>query len=184
MRQRRVEMIDQQGARSLSWPGGLVEMLVGRAEHEGADLARRERLASVGLIRPLGGDLSARYPHCSECIQSRHRSVLRMFNALTSLRFYRVVALVSAVAGLAAPAGATDARLDRCYDDWSTAAPIVRREALMPTRDVGDMARTRKLGDIVRITLCERRGQFVYRLVLLEEKGRLVEQIVDARRPF
>lgn len=109
-----------------------------------------------------------------------------MFNALTSLRFFgrRLAVTGCAIVAGAAAAGATDARLDRCYDDWSSAAPIVRREALMPTRAVNDMARERKLGDIVRITLCERRGQFVYRLVLLEAKGRLIEQIVDARRPF
>lgn len=109
-----------------------------------------------------------------------------MNNALTSLRSLGIGLAVagSAMVASANPSHAADARLDRCYDDWSSAAPIVRREALMPTKDVNDLARSRKLGDIVRITLCERRGQFVYRLVLLETKGRLVEQIVDARRPF
>ena len=109
-----------------------------------------------------------------------------MIDALTSLRFWRLGLATAglAMAAMASPVQAADARLDRCYDDWSSAAPIVRREELMPTKDVNDLARARKLGDLVRITLCERRGQFVYRLVLLEPKGRLIEQIVDARRPF
>lgn len=107
-----------------------------------------------------------------------------MSNALTSLRIFCPVAVAVAIVVAACPAGAADPRIDRCYDDWSSAAPIVRREALMPTKEVNDMARARRLGDVVRITLCERRGQFVYRLVLLEAKGGLIEQIVDARRPF
>lgn len=109
-----------------------------------------------------------------------------MINAPTSLRFWRLGHALAgfAIVAMASPLQAADARLDRCYDDWSSAAPIVRREELMPTKDVNEQARARKLGDLVRITLCERRGQFVYRLVLLEPKGRLVEQIVDARRPF
>jgi uncharacterized membrane protein YkoI len=73
----------------------------------------------------------------------------------------------------------------RCYADWSQAAPIVRRESLVATAELHQHARTRKLGDLVRITLCEEGGRYVYRLVVLEPTNRtLTQHVVDARQPF
>ncbi len=81
-------------------------------------------------------------------------------------------------------AAASGPVVDRCYPDWSDAAPIVKREQLTSTKDLLQQARAQRLGDLVRITLCEQQGRFVYRLVLLEAKGRVTNLTVDARRPF
>jgi hypothetical protein len=73
---------------------------------------------------------------------------------------------------------------DSCFSDWSAAIPVVQREALAAVRDVHAQARVRKVGDIVRVTLCTEQGRFVYRLVVREPQGRVVPMTVDARRPF
>lgn len=73
---------------------------------------------------------------------------------------------------------------ERCYADWSQAAEIVRAQALVTAKDVHERARTGRIGDVVRMTLCEDNGRFIYRLVVREEKGQVVKLIVDARQPF
>ena len=45
-------------------------------------------------------------------------------------------------------------------------------------------ARGKLSGDIVKTTLCEENGGFVYRLLIREPAGRLVNRTVDARLPF
>jgi len=70
---------------------------------------------------------------------------------------------------------------DRCYGEWSDAAPIVAREKLRSARDVQDMARNDLAGDVVRIMLCEGDSGFVYRLVLRRNDGRIGTLIVNAR---
>jgi hypothetical protein len=75
------------------------------------------------------------------------------------------------------------AAADQCFADWSAAAPVVRREALTSTKDLHEQARARKLGHLVKITLCEAPGGYVYRLVLFD-KGRLNNLTVDARLPL
>jgi hypothetical protein len=73
---------------------------------------------------------------------------------------------------------------DNCFAAWSDAAPVVHREALTAVRDLHAQARQRKLGDVVRVTLCTEQGRFVYRLILREPQGRVVLMTVDARQPF
>ena len=73
---------------------------------------------------------------------------------------------------------------DGCYTDWSTAVPVVQREALTAVREIHNQARQRKVGDVVRVTLCTEQGRFVYRLLVREPKGQIVPMTVDARRPF
>jgi hypothetical protein len=81
-------------------------------------------------------------------------------------------------------AQASGAPADRCFPDWSDAAPIVQREQLTSTKDLLQHVRAQQRGDLVRITLCEQQGRYVYRLVILEAKGRLTNMTVDAKRPF
>jgi hypothetical protein len=81
-------------------------------------------------------------------------------------------------------AAASDSVVDRCYPDWSDAAPIVKREQLTSTKDLLQQARAQRFGDLVRITLCEQQGRYVYRLVMLEAKGRMTNVTVDAKQPF
>lgn len=91
-------------------------------------------------------------------------------------RMLAVSAVVIAV--VAGPASADE----RCFGDWSDAAPVVAREQLRSARDVQDTARQELGGDIVRILLCEEPEGFVYRLVLRHSDGRIGKLTVSARR--
>jgi hypothetical protein len=71
-----------------------------------------------------------------------------------------------------------------CYADWSVAAPIVRKEGLATVEQLSAQARVRFAGDIVRTTLCEEQGGFVYRLVIRDHDGGYRNKTVDARLPF
>ncbi len=71
-----------------------------------------------------------------------------------------------------------------CYADWSVAAPIVRQEGLVTVESLTKRAKTKISGEIVRTTLCETGGEFVYRLVVREPSGRLATRTVNARAPF
>jgi len=84
---------------------------------------------------------------------------------------------------LGGPASAAAADSDRCYN-WTDAAPIVRQEKLVSARDMHDLARSKLEGELIRITLCEERGQFVYKLVVKNDGGRVRYLTVDARAPF
>lgn len=93
----------------------------------------------------------------------------------------------AAVAIVVAAIGATTASAsppERCYADWSEAAEIVRTQALVTAKDVHEQARVGRVGDVVRMTLCEEKGRFVYRLVVREAKGQVIKLTVDAKRPF
>jgi uncharacterized membrane protein YkoI len=70
-----------------------------------------------------------------------------------------------------------------CYADWSEAAPIVMKEGLTTIEVLAQTARAKISGDIVKTTLCEENGGFVYRLLIREPAGRLVNRTVDARLP-
>lgn len=70
----------------------------------------------------------------------------------------------------------------KCYE-WTEAAPIVAREKLASAKDVHEQARKRLPGQLIRITLCEDKGQFIYKLVL-QEGSRVRHLTVDARAPF
>jgi uncharacterized membrane protein YkoI len=102
---------------------------------------------------------------------------------MTHVRCLIALSLLFASAAAAAAGATTSA--PRCFADWSDAAPIVGREALVPIKTVHEQARLRRIGDLVRVTLCEEdAGRFVYRLVLREPEGRVVNMTVDARQPF
>ena len=78
----------------------------------------------------------------------------------------------------------TTTAADRCYADWSDAGPIVRQQALVAVKDIHEIARKRQIGDLVKVTLCEENGRYVYRLVVREPTGRIVALTIDARKPF
>ena len=65
-------------------------------------------------------------------------------------------------------------------------APVgfVLQEKLASAKDVHQVAREKLDGELLRITLCEEKGQFVYKLVVQQEGGRLRYLTVDARAPF
>jgi uncharacterized membrane protein YkoI len=75
----------------------------------------------------------------------------------------------------------TDAK---CWQDWSDAAVIVRRETLTPVERVNKLALSRHPGaEVIKVTLCEEHGRFIYRLLLRERQGQLKPVQLDARRP-
>jgi hypothetical protein len=85
-----------------------------------------------------------------------------------------------AVAAIIPPAVATDV----CIADWSIAAPIVHAQGLTTVEALSRMAATELPGIIVKTTLCEENGAFVYRLLVRDAGGKLTNRTVDARAPF
>jgi len=71
-----------------------------------------------------------------------------------------------------------------CIADWSVAAPIVHKEGLATVETLSRLAQVKISGNIVKTTLCEENGGFVYRLVIRDLQGRLSNRTVDARSPF
>jgi uncharacterized membrane protein YkoI len=72
----------------------------------------------------------------------------------------------------------------KCWGDWSEAAGIVRQEALATAERVAQAARLKHPGaDVIKTTLCEEHGKFVYRLLLRERRGQLTTVLMDARNP-
>lgn len=107
--------------------------------------------------------------------QSARASLARAFAKLSSV--------VWLVTGVAAPATASPPE-PACWSEWSDAAEVVERERLAPAKGVHGLTRQRVGGDLVRITLCEMGGAYVYRLLVRDPKGRVLMLTVDARRPF
>ena len=101
------------------------------------------------------------------------------------IRRYSIALAVAAVAAASTFAATAEANpAERCYADWSEAAEIVRSKALVTAKDVRERARIGQIGDVVRMTLCEDKGRYVYRLVVREAKGQVIKLTVDAKAPF
>lgn len=98
--------------------------------------------------------------------------------------FFRVLRVVLALAAFALPAQVAIAETDRCFEDWSDAAPIMLKEGLVATKDLHDQARLHLTGSLMRITLCRAGSNYVYRLLVRDPSGRLTMVTVDARHPF
>jgi len=71
-----------------------------------------------------------------------------------------------------------------CITDWSLAAPIVHAQGLTTVEALSRIAATEMPGVIVKTTLCEEKGAFVYRILVRDERGKLTNRTVDARQPF
>jgi uncharacterized membrane protein YkoI len=80
-------------------------------------------------------------------------------------------------------AGAPAAAESRCINDWSEAAPIVRNEGLYTVEKLTSEARGKIAGNIVKTTLCQDDGVWVFRLIV-RVKGHLKMMTVDAKTPF
>jgi hypothetical protein len=92
--------------------------------------------------------------------------------------------IVSTAMLLAASPVIDRAAAGSCYADWSVAAPIVRKQGLATVETLARRAQSKISGDIVKTTLCEEKGGFVYRLLVRDPRGHLSNQTVDARAPF
>lgn len=95
-----------------------------------------------------------------------------------------LIALLAVVAAGPVAAQAVSPAVAICFIDWSDAAPVVEREQLTSARSVHDLARRHVAGELVRITLCHEADVYTYRLVMRDGQGRVLNVIVDARRPF
>ncbi len=71
-----------------------------------------------------------------------------------------------------------------CYDDWSIAAPIVRKEGLTTVEDLARLAKGRIEGQIIKAVLCIGTEGYTYRLVVKMRGGQTKMVIVDAKTPF
>jgi hypothetical protein len=75
--------------------------------------------------------------------------------------------LVIALVILLLPASAQAARTaELCIDDWSMAVPVVKEEGLATVTTVAKLARDRFKGTIVKVTLCQCDGRYVYRILM------------------
>lgn len=83
-----------------------------------------------------------------------------------------------------APCSSAMANDNRCFTTWSEAAPVVRRESLVAVEDISARARTALNGEVVKTTLCEEHGRYIYRLLVRAPHGQLKIVSVDARKPF
>lgn len=92
------------------------------------------------------------------------------------------------VAALACPhivaASAVARAGETCMADWSVAASIVRKEGLTTVEQLIKLAASSGAGSIIRTTLCDTDGKYVYRIVIKGDDGKLKTMIVDARKPF
>jgi uncharacterized membrane protein YkoI len=92
----------------------------------------------------------------------------------------RIILSLIATAVALPQVGATDG----CIADWSIAAPIVHKEGLTTVEALSRIAATELAGVIVKTTLCESNGSFVYRILVRHAGGKLTSRTVDARAPF
>jgi uncharacterized membrane protein YkoI len=98
----------------------------------------------------------------------------------TRALFRAVVALALASAAEPSAAG----QEGTCFQHWSDAAPVAKREGLMAVERLSQLARALLSGDLLKTTLCEEEGRFVYRLVIRHAQGPVRVVVVDAKRPF
>ena len=92
--------------------------------------------------------------------------------------------IVLLLAGLASISSAKAAAPEGyCWADWSDAAPVVRKEALRPAKEIADSVKARGK-DVVKVTLCQEKGRIVYRMVVVSTDGKVENVTVDALKPF
>ena len=73
----------------------------------------------------------------------------------------------------------------KCFATWSEADAVARREELVAVEEVSSLAYASQHGAlVVKTTLCEEDGRYVYRLVLRGPHGHFRTIIVDAKKPF
>ncbi len=95
----------------------------------------------------------------------------------------RLPIMILSLTALVPGAPVAEAADGDCYPDWSVAAGIVEAEKLVTVDKLISGAKTSIPGDIVKTTLCEEGGKYVFRLVV-RNKGSLKTVTVDAHEPF
>lgn len=67
-----------------------------------------------------------------------------------------------------------------CMSDWGAAGEIVRREGLRTVEQLAQASPQQLKGEIVRATLCQDGGAYVYRLVVRASNGQLRNVVLTA----
>ena len=88
-------------------------------------------------------------------------------------------AAIAAVAGLLLTA-AVEAAEPNCLP-WASAAPVIKKNSLLPGNVIYQMVQSRTGGQIIHASLCDENGRFLYKLVVLGPKGDVTNVTVDAR---
>ena len=86
--------------------------------------------------------------------------------------------IVAALAGILV--SSASARAEGCVP-WSQAGPIIAKNGLVPAKSVYQSVQSRAGGKIVKASLCDRGGNFVYKFVVLGADGVVNNVTVDAR---
>jgi uncharacterized membrane protein YkoI len=91
--------------------------------------------------------------------------------------------IVFALGFTVSPLGAA-AQTGTCLTDWTAAGAIVKSEGLVTVDQLTKLAPSKLGGDIVRISLCEAKTGYVYKLVIKDAGGQIKNMVVDAKSPF
>ncbi len=67
-----------------------------------------------------------------------------------------------------------------CYDDWSDAGPIVRKEALMPVAEILKSVVRKQIGKVIKVKLCQRGETFYYKVALAKAGGTISWLLLNA----
>ena len=86
---------------------------------------------------------------------------------------------VSAATLLVLAAGSRGAVAD-CLTDWGAAGDIVRANGLQTVEQWSRNFAQQLDGQIIRATLCEEGGSYVYRLVVRDRTGQMKSVVLDA----
>ena len=90
---------------------------------------------------------------------------------------FRWPGLAALVIGLAVSLPAANAD---CLSDWGAAAEVVRANGLQTVEQLAKTSPQQLKGQIIKATLCEEGGGFVYRLVVREATGQMKNVVIDA----
>ena len=101
-----------------------------------------------------------------------------MFAMLEVLSIAAMLLLSSSAGAVSRPTDLTDGQ---CLADWSQAALVVRMQSLRTAQEVRDLALSRTPGKLLQMTLCREKGRYIYRVVVMSERGRMTDLVVEAR---
>ena len=90
-------------------------------------------------------------------------------------------AAVAAVAGLLLTA-AMEAAEPNCLP-WASAAPVIKKNSLLPGNVIYQMVQSRTGGQIIHASLCDQGGKFFYKLATLAGGASNFEVLVDDNGP-
>jgi uncharacterized membrane protein YkoI len=96
---------------------------------------------------------------------------------------FMAAALLTAAALPVERPAAQDLQDLKCAPDWSYGAMIVRKEGLLTVEQLTAIVEAKIDGEIVKTTLCESGGKYVFKLVV-RQRGQFKTLTVDARKPF